>query len=614
MVRYHETTANARQPQRRHGDDVPVRDRRGLTLTLDTVNPTAILDLQRTAGNRAVTALLEAEKQGAAQPGPQIQREIGWKEKEEASKKKDPPRSGTDWNAGQREVGTIHRIPLQDLSHGLKQEKATKWVKKTDDAPGHWKEESTMLPGLSSESAVGRAIVLVPDALKPIMPIDVLVHLHGFTESTGRPFAGWRALNPSAKKTTMRQGLDKEDMTPVRDVALDRAEQQLEASEYAQQMIVLPQGGLHSQFGTKGDYNFDSGAYVGEIITRLINENVWKPAPKNPPEVRVSMSGHSGAGSTLAKMARESINRQAGKEPGANSPLTGDLVIFDAINGDDQFQAFRDWALMRLDQDLAALKDKKTDADKLAYLKTAPKLRGYYATVNGQYTNAYRDLNVAICGWFENATHAAELGTMAPRLRTNFSVVPIPVTHEELMRGVPAGEVRAGEGGILDALHALHGDPGKEAKACVPAAKAKPKPAHKPAEQKSEAKGRPSPVRVRPAQAPVRAKRTTVTAKRKAPVEDRAKQIATAILLAKTGGEGVGTAKDPKKKVEEAAAAKAAAEQAVANDILKGTKKDVDAWFKDFEPEATFLGKRIRASSAGEPPGVHHELAVSQSR
>ena len=53
----------------------------------------------------------------------------------------------------------------------------------------------------------------------------------------------------------------------------------------------------------------------------------------------------------------------------------------------------------------------------------------------------------------------------------------------------------------------------------------------------------------------------------------------------------------------------------MASDILKGTKKqgveeDVDTWFASFEPQASFLGLRIRPSSAGEPPGVHHELAV----
>src|SRR2546428_7368938 len=119
------------------------------------------------------------------------------------------------------------------------------------------------------------------------------------------------------------------------------------------------------------------------LVPPLIHKKGWNPAPKDPPKVRVNMAGHSGAGSTLAKMGRESVNRQAGQKPGANSPLTGDLVIFDAINSDDQYKDFREWALMRLDQDLAVLYDMYTEAEKVLYLKTSPKLRGYYSTVKG---------------------------------------------------------------------------------------------------------------------------------------------------------------------------------------------------------------------------------------
>ena len=64
-----------------------------------------------------------------------------------------------------------------------------------------------------------------------------------------------------------------------------------------------------------------------------------------------------------------------------------------------------------------------------------------------------------------------------------------------------------------------------------------------------------------------------------------------------------------KKGSDEWKAGKAAAEDEVAGRIRKGTKKDVDAWFANFEPDAKFLGLRIRPSSQGEPPGVHREMA-----
>jgi hypothetical protein len=551
------------------------------------LDPQKILSLQRAAGNRAVTALLEGSRYLAPRRSPArgegdgyLQRKVGWS---------DASKEGKGWNVGQQEVGQIHRIPLEGLKQGLQQESARRWVKATGKVKGHFVDESTLLPGLSSESAKGKAIVLVPAGLDPTQPIEILIQLHGYTESAGRPFAGWRELNPKTKGNkklqTLRHGLDEKDVAPVRDVALDQAEQQLEESGYKQTVIVLPQGGLHSQFGKKGDTNFDSGAYSNEIVKRLFDEKVWKNATKVPEIGRVSMAGHSGAGATLANMARESV-RQAAKPgaQGAGSSLTGDLVLFDAINP-GELSAFKDWALMRLNTDLAALKI-RGGADKLTYLKTAPKLRGYYSTKpDVGYVDPYTKLDGAIGNWFSD--NAAILGSMAAPLRSNFTVVPVAVAHEELMRGVAASEDRKkGSGDILDALRALHGDlKPAAAKPTGTVDSSKPASSTKPASK------------VKPAHAPKAA--TPASA-----AESRAKYIATAILLAKTGGEGAGETEEQRK------AAKEAAEASVKRDIEKGTKKDIDAWFQGLEPDATFLGLRIHRSSPDEPPGVHHELAV----
>lgn len=569
-------------PLRGRSGNVSLRDRRGparsvascrapgtlagvgMPIPMLALDPAALLELQRTAGNQAVTALLEG-KTPSGWARTRVQRSIGWKT---ASKE------GDAWNVDEHKVGKIRRIPLEGLAQGL--------------------QESAMIRQLSSESAKGRAIVLVPESLDPNKPIEVLVHLHGYTEDTSRPFAGWRALAPAAGKTksqtlhALRQGVDDKDVAPVRDVALDQAEQQLEESGYAQQAMVLPQGGLKSQFGKAGDYDFDANAYVQEIVIRLATEGVWK---KVPIVGRVSMAGHSGASTTLAKMARESVNRQAGQKAGASSTLSGDLVLFDAINSSD-LPAFTDWALMRLDQDMAALKTKKTEAEKLRYLQTAQKLRGYYSTGEGggMYKKKYKKLQGAIDGWFK--THAAELGPIAGSLYANFVVDnPVPVSHEELMRGVVAGKKRAGKGSILDALKALH----PAASTAAHPLPASATPAAKPAGKQGADQSAPRTGHGRTRQ-PAKPAPTAA--------EKRAKQIATAILLAKTGGVGPG-----KEGSEEWKAGKAEAEEAVARKIRKGTKKDVDAWFANFEPDAKFLGLQIRHSSPGEPPGVHHELA-----
>jgi hypothetical protein len=74
----------------------------------------------------------------------------------------------------------------------------------------------------------------------------------------------------------------------VRDVALDQIEQQLQESGQKQLVIVLPQGGLTSEFDKKSRRAFDSKNYISKITTRLHTEGVWKddkgrPSKTSPP-------------------------------------------------------------------------------------------------------------------------------------------------------------------------------------------------------------------------------------------------------------------------------------------------------------------------------------------
>jgi hypothetical protein len=414
----------------------------------------SILQLHRWAGNRAVTGL--------------IQRAVGWT---------DASTQGRAWNVDERAVGKVRRIPLEGLTEGTS-------AKRTDDRAQTWvwadKEhtkrrlttEPTTIAALSPESAKGKAIVLVPDGLDATKDIEVLVFLHGFTEDTGRPFAGWRTLTrPTGKKDDerikrLRQGVDLAqvpgvpDDAPVRDVALDQAEQQLEESGERQLVIVLPQGGLHSQFGKEGDKNFDAGPYVREIVARLQKEKRWRNAGGKlvgaaPNVTRIDMAGHSGAGATLAHMASATS---------PSSAITGDLVLYDSINPGEG-SSFEAWAKARLDADLAVLTDPSlSDAAKLAHLQTAQKLHGYCTDA---YISAYIDLDDAIAAWFRR--HKAKLGKWAPCLRANFMLEYVDVDHEELMRGSKAGTTRAaGTGSILGAIKALHPSLGSSPGTCPP--------------------------------------------------------------------------------------------------------------------------------------------------
>jgi hypothetical protein len=147
----------------------------------------------------------------------------------------------------------------------------------------------------------------------------------------------------------------------------------------------------------------------------------------------------------------QAASRTAGAKPGPFSPLTGDLVLFDAIN-EGQLVAFKQWAEMRLNTDLAVITGPKTDAEKLAYLRAAPKLVSFAS--GGAYKTRNDLLDKAIRKWFTD--HAFQLGKFEAPLRANFVLKQIAVDHEELMRGAEAGKARGAAGGILDALKALH--------------------------------------------------------------------------------------------------------------------------------------------------------------
>jgi hypothetical protein len=440
------------RPSRPHVRDVGGSRSAARLAAAPTTLGDSVIRLQRRVGNRAVSNLL-----GRASAAT-VRRKVGWS---------DAVQDGYAWNADERQVGNIRRIPLEDLPVGL-----------PNDVP---------IRSLTTEKSDRRAIVLLPRALDARQEVEYVVFLHGHTEdSDTRPYAGWRAYKPpppkgappppkkpadESKVEKLRHGIDAHDVAPVRDVALDEAEQQLEESGLTQLVIVLPQGALTSQFGDAGDKNFDAGNYIDKIAARLLTEGRWLDSAhtavtdKAPHTGRITMAGHSGAGATLSNMANEAVRAI---QPGMkglpksvpSSPLTGDLVIFDAINGSGQLEAFQRWVLTRLDEDLKVLMAvDKTEAAKLQYLHTAPKLRGFFTDI---YASPYADLEQTIRGWFK--THASDLGQFARCLRANFMLTYVDVAHERLMHGIGSGATRTA--GILTALTDLHRPVPKSAADC----------------------------------------------------------------------------------------------------------------------------------------------------
>jgi hypothetical protein len=351
----------------------------------------------------------------------------------------------------------VRRIPLEGLAEGL-------------DATNPRDAEGREIPAMSSEKAKGKAIVLVPEGLDATGSIEVVVFLHGWTEGLHRPFLGYRELTDPAptlkdqgaalkeRLPRLRQGIDATDTAPVRDVALDQTEQQLEESGEKQLVIILPQGGLHSQFSKTGGKDFDALPYVKEVVTRLKTEKRWKDAAGTvvdgePTIGRITMAGHSGAGAALSHMANATVNARTGSkfEAGKSSALDSSLVLYDAING-SELEGFKRWVTMRLDEDYAVLMDPTaTDEAKALHLQMVPKLRGY---TTDAYIDQYILLDAHIADWF--AKHP-KLGAWAPCLRANFTLEYLDVDHEELMRGGSAGTPRAaGAGNIAAAIRSLH--------------------------------------------------------------------------------------------------------------------------------------------------------------
>jgi hypothetical protein len=384
-----QTTARAGVPGRRTAAGRPV-DR--------------VLGLQRSAGNRAVTALLQRKT------------DLRWS-------------GATGINEERTDVGAVRRIPVEGLALG--NQKA-------------WRGGASAM--LTDESAAGRAIALLPVGLVPTARVRVLVHLHGYAETADRPYAGWRA---------------RKDTGEVRDVAHDRIAQQIEAAGDPQVIGILPQGGERSQFGD--DYGFQTDAYVGDVLDRLVRggELAIKPAWS------IVLSAHSGGGHTVRNILEADLHqltgekvgeRQRGKDAAAPPPASlAQVTLFDAINNDRELGTTVAWVTARLNDVLSVVGDGKApEAAKEKKLAETPRFRAYYAS----YVGRHAKLKKAIVDWFR--VNRPALGPYAERVWAMFQVVPVKdaktgglVSHEEVVRGHRLGDKKAPAAGALtDALAA----------------------------------------------------------------------------------------------------------------------------------------------------------------
>lgn len=351
------------------------------------LDASVLLELQRTAGNRSVAQLLGGLRDRDT-GGVSLQR-IPKPAPKPTPKVPAAPTVKAKWtgevgeNAGPSMVGEIQRIPIEGLPSG-------------------------------------RALVLVPISLgKAPAAVEVLIHLHGFG-------IGYRKLTRSLieqsklKGSTVRTAGMKEG--EVRDKALDQTEAQLQASGRPM-VAILPQArGLHSEFGV-----FTSDSYIHQVFEALVKLGIWTrgKSPDGLPVVGGTvLSGHSGAGGTLGPML--------GK-PSRLPRHLEEVILFDAINSQDQLNAVERWVQRELTKDLHSLMAAPTKVERTAYLANSMRFRGYY-TQNARYPKRYQALDKTIKDWFTNHATALEILGAKDSLTANYKVIPSEEPdHEKVM-------------------------------------------------------------------------------------------------------------------------------------------------------------------------------------
>ena len=394
------------------------RDREGMT-------PSALLHLQRVAGNRSVVALLGMRSATAAVARAWGDADTGsYPAPKQAGQ---PPAPPGGWNAGDQTVSGVERIPIEGLTLGLQAGTTRSTQEKADDKAAPTREADS-----------GKAIAVVPATLKPA-PIEILLHLHGHN-------IGYRER--SKEGDGMAAGT-------VRDVVADRVEQQVAAGG-RNLIAILPQGTQESGFGA-----FDPDPYIAEVWAKLV---AMKKLPTDARRGAVVLAGHSGAASPIGRMLA-----------GGNLPTgLGELILFDAIHG-GQRPPVETFLQGRMAADVKALRDiadpaknngldaGAVAAQQAAYLAGGFRFRGiftpkfhpqkrdadnkpmwqdpetkkkpvYDESIWQGYGVEYEPLRDFIKGWIDGHTKGLD-ATLVTALRQNYQVLPAGAgaTHNTIL-------------------------------------------------------------------------------------------------------------------------------------------------------------------------------------
>ncbi len=310
------------------------------------------------------------------------------------------------FDAGEHAVGSIRRIPLDGLA-----------------------------------TVRARALALVPRGLDASAPVEVLCHLHGLGITYEDHGGGVRdvdvdrlaqQLEAAARPMILLapQGTPASDFNPAADPARPAANQL--ASHDNPAVSIDPK--LPARFVAQPDKGFDVQAFVDEALGALAALGILGRAPEVATAV---LSAHSGGGDALSLVLAED---GIGRRPRA----LGAIVLFDAVNGDEELSrllSFLDAALRR-DADAIA---SAGDAD--AQLAALARGTLFRAITTGApfYAARHHALDAFLSRWFEaHADAAGDEVTAAWRARYRV-VFSDHRDHETLV----------GSGALEDALRAL---------------------------------------------------------------------------------------------------------------------------------------------------------------
>ena len=433
------------------------------------MSPAAVLEVQQTAGNRAVNALLR--RAGDGTDAGVVQRDHSDAKSGGATTKTGVPvpKSG-NWNAQDVVIGAIRRKPIEGLTTGN--------VRGDKKLGKEWNVED-LVETITAETAAGKAIVLLPEPLGTgIKTVDVMVYLHGFGIGfRQRIHTRQKTVKVKDRKTKkmVDTQVDEEGMESgtVRDIEVDHMEEQLEAVNAAaakaggRPMVAVMAQGTYS--AGKGRPQFGE-TFLGEPY---LNE-VWGkiPALKNVTRGRTVLAGHSGAGGTVAPILGAAVDKKgelkaaADQEAGGVPKNLAEVVLFDALNSEgfaggqrDQVQA---WLVAQIRKDMRELAKPTTDRD--AYLSTEMvRFRGYFSNGSDyetRYTNLKNNLAAALKAEFAKAEKGRPAAKDRPEvpgwaltpqqkqaMTDNYvnSIQGVATSHEKIM----------GQGKVRESLGAL---------------------------------------------------------------------------------------------------------------------------------------------------------------